>query len=47
MTTTSEKTWLAVVLDADDEHEKPDTAYRFTGGRTFECSDSGSSGVYE
>lgn len=46
--TTSEKTLLDIVLEADPEHYDPEYVYEFNGGeRKFYSTDRTSSGIYD
>ena len=47
MTTTSEKPWLAEVLEVDKEHYEPEDVYEFSNGRKFKSTDKTDSGVYD
>ena len=38
--------WLALVTKADKHRNRPDPAYEFSNGRTFESTDRGTTGVY-
>jgi len=44
--TTSEKDWLAEVLENDDDHYERDVVYEFSKGRKFKDTDNTDSGVY-
>lgn len=38
--TSSEKDWLAMVVEQDPDHYKPDIAYKFSNNREFESTDN-------
>ena len=46
--TTSEKTLLDIVLEADPDHYEPEVVYEFNDGqRKFKSTDRTSSGIYD
>lgn len=48
MTTTTEKSWLTLVEEHDEDFNEPDKdVYKFSNGRGFESTDKTTSGVYE
>ena len=47
MSTYSEKSWLAEVVEADKDHYKNDVAYEWSNERKMESTDKTDSGVYD
>lgn len=44
---TREYSFLAMVVESDKDHYKPDVAYEFSNSRKFESTDGTESGIYE
>jgi len=47
MTTTSEKSWLAEVVELDPDHNKEEDVYEFSNQRKFKSTDKTDKGVYD
>jgi len=47
MTTTSDKSWLSEVLEADPEHNEPEDVYEFSNGRKLKSTDKTDHGIYD
>lgn len=39
-TTSSERDWLSMVVEADPDHYEQDTAYKFSNGRELKSTDN-------